>query len=78
MLDLRNREIAAGKRFLGPKRLTPEILYWTMRITATDMTLRNFGGAIGPQPVENPTGFDFDTGFGFVNAPLALQAVTGF
>ncbi len=78
MLDLRDRDIAAGKHFFGPRRLTPDIIYWVMRLTASDMRLRNFGGAIGPQPFANPTGFDFDSGFGFINAPLALQTIKGF
>jgi subtilisin family serine protease len=83
MLDLRERDIAAGKRFLGPRKLSPEFMYWVLRLTADDMRLRNFGGAIGPQPFDSGNGpgglgFDFDSGFGFVNAQRALTAIKGF
>ena len=47
-------------------------------LTADDMKLRNFGGDIGPQRVDNANGFDFDTGFGFVDAQRALRATRGF
>jgi subtilisin family serine protease len=78
MLDQRARDISAGKRFFGPRRLTPDLIYWAMRLTADDMKLRNFGGDIGPQRVDNANGFDFDTGFGFVDARRALRATRGF
>jgi subtilisin family serine protease len=78
MLDLRARDISARKRFFGPRRLTPDLIYWTLRLTADDMKLRNFGGDIGPQRVDNAKGFDFDTGFGFVDARRALRAIRGF
>lgn len=78
MLDQRARDIAARKRFIGPRKLTPNLIYWALRLTADDMTLRNFGGDIGPQPVDNARGFDFDTGFGFVDAQRALRATRGF
>jgi subtilisin family serine protease len=78
ILDQRARDIAARKRFIGPRNLTPDLIYWAMRLTADDMTLRNFGGDIGPQRVDNAQGFDFDTGFGFVDAQRALRATRGF
>jgi subtilisin family serine protease len=78
MLDQRARDAAARKRFIGPRNLTPDIIYWALRLTADDMKLRNFGGDIGPQRVDNANGFDFDTGFGFVNAQRALRATRGF
>lgn len=78
MLDQRARDIDARKRFIGPKKLTPEAIYWALRLTADDMSLRNFGGDIGPQRVDNARGFDFDTGFGFVDAQRALRATRGF
>ena len=62
----------------GPRKLTPDLIYWAMRLTADDMKLRNFGGDIGPQRVDNANGFDFDTGFGFVDAQRALRATRGF
>jgi subtilisin family serine protease len=78
MLDQRARDTAARKRFVGPRSLTPDLIYWVMRLTADDMKLRNFGGDIGPQRVDNANGFDFDTGFGFVDAQRALRATRGF
>jgi subtilisin family serine protease len=78
MLDQRVRDISARKRFFGPRKLTPDLIYWTLRLTADDMKLRNFGGDIGPQRVDNAAGFDFDTGFGFVDARRALRALRGF
>ncbi|HEU4592566.1 MAG TPA: hypothetical protein VFS13_16790 [Steroidobacteraceae bacterium] len=78
MLDQRQRDVAARKRFIGPRNLSPDVIYWTLRLTANDMKLRNFGGDIGPQRVDNANGFDFDTGFGFVDAQRALRATRGF
>ena len=78
ILDQRQRDIAAHKRFIGPRNLSPDAIYWALRLTADDMKLRNFGGDIGPQRVDNANGFDFDTGFGFVDAQRALRATRGF
>jgi len=78
ILDQRARDIAARKRFIGPRNLSPDAIYWALRLTADDMKLRNFGGDIGPQRVDNANGFDFDTGFGFVDAQRALRATRGF
>jgi hypothetical protein len=54
------------------------LIYWDLRLAADDMTLRNFGGDIGPQRVDNAGGFDFDAGIGFVDAQRALRATRGF
>ncbi len=78
ILDQRARDQAARKRFAGPRNLTPDLIYWALRLTADDLKLRNFGGDIGPQRVDNANGFDFDTGFGFVDAQRALRATRGF
>jgi subtilisin family serine protease len=78
ILDQRERDVAARKHFIGPRRLTPDLIYWAIRLTADDMKLRNFGGDIGPQRVDNANGYDFDTGFGFVDAQRALRATRGF
>jgi subtilisin family serine protease len=78
MLDQRARDIDARKRFFGPRKLTPDLIYWGLRLTADDLKLRNFGGDIGPQRVDNAHGFDLDTGFGFVDAQRALRAIRGF
>jgi subtilisin family serine protease len=78
MLDQRARDIEARKRFFGPRKLTPDLIFRALRLTADDIKLRNFGGDIGPQRVDNADGFDFDTGFGFVDAQRALRATRGF
>jgi subtilisin family serine protease len=78
ILDQRARDISAHRHFIGPRNLSPDLIYWTLRLTADDMKLRNFGGDIGPQRVDNADGFDFDTGFGFVDAQRALRATRGF
>jgi hypothetical protein len=46
-----------------------------LRATSSDMRLRNLGGNLGPQPVNAGDGFDYDTGFGLVDAVGALQAI---
>jgi subtilisin family serine protease len=78
LLDQRARDIADRKRFIGPRNLDPDTVYWALRLTADDLKLRNFGGDIGPQRVDNANGFDFDTGFGFVDAQRALRVTRGF
>jgi subtilisin family serine protease len=78
MLDKRSRDIAARKHFIGPRELSPQVIYAAMRLTADDMRLRNFGGEIGPQPVAGAAGFDFDTGFGFLDAQKTLRLISGF
>ena len=77
MLDKRARDIAARKHFIGPRKLSPQLIYAAMRLTADDMRLRNFGGEIGPQPVAGAAGFDFDTGFGFLDAQKSVRADRG-
>ncbi len=54
------------------------MIYRALGLTADDMKRRNIGGDIGPQRVDNAYGFDFDTGFGFVDAQRALRATRGF
>ncbi|MGK3987750.1 S8 family serine peptidase [Sorangium sp. So ce136] len=60
------------------EHLSPSRIYGALRLTADDMRLRNFGGEIGPQPVPGAAGFDFDTGFGFVDAARAVRAISHF
>jgi len=71
LLDKRARDIAAH-RLAATARLTPVALYNVLRTTASDMRLRNLGGNLGPQPLK---GFDYDAGFGLVDAVGALQAI---
>jgi subtilisin family serine protease len=73
MMDQRERDIAAHRK---SNKLTPQQIFNALHNTADDMKLRNFGGDIGPQPVEGAPGFDFDTGFGFVDALKAIQSIS--
>jgi hypothetical protein len=54
------------------------LIYCALWLTPDDLKLRNFGGDIGPQGVDNANGFDFDTGLGFMDAQWALRAIRGF
>jgi subtilisin family serine protease len=75
LLDKRARDIAA-RRLAATARLTPAALYNVLRSTASDMRLRNLGGNLGPQPLNAGEGFDYDAGFGLVDAVGALQAIS--
>jgi len=86
MLDRRARDIEAGKFFLGPRKLKPEYIYDVLRFTASDMRQRDMGflpdiGLIGffpgTDPIAGSAGFDFDSGFGMVDAERALHVVAG-
>jgi subtilisin family serine protease len=74
LLDKRARDIAAHRHAPTP-RFTPSVLYGVLRKTASDMELRNLGGNLGPQPINAVSGFDYDSGYGLVDAVAALQAV---
>lgn len=76
VLDKRARDLAAHRQVLAPRVLTPTALYNVLRQTASDMRLRNLGGNLGPQPVGVIEGFDYDAGYGLVDAARALQAIT--
>ena len=75
LLDKRARDLAAHRQVPAPRTLTPATLYNTLRQTASDMRLRNLGGNLGPQPVATTDGFDYDAGFGLVNAVAALKSI---
>jgi subtilisin family serine protease len=75
LLDKRARDLAAHRQVPPPRTLTPAALYNTLRQTASDMRLRNLGGNLGPQPVVTTDGFDYDAGFGLVNAVAALKSI---
>lgn len=79
MHDRRAMDIAAGKRFIGPQQLRPDVVYIALRLSAVrqDIKLRA-GRVIGPFPIAHPNGFDFDSGFGFVDAAAALRLTAGF
>lgn len=59
--------------------LTPGEIRAALTSTALDMVpeLTRFDGNSALVPAEDPDGFDFDTGWGFVQADLAVQAVGG-
>ena len=76
LLDQRARDLAAHREVPTPRALTPAALYTVLQQTASDMQLRNLGGKRGPQPVNtSSSGFDYDTGFGLVDAVGALQSI---
>ncbi len=77
MLDKRQRDIAAHKHFQGPRELSPETMYRALRLTAQDVRARA-GITSGPFPIDDGRGFDFDSGFGFVDAVRAIQFISGF
>ena len=64
--------------FLGPcRRASAWDVYEALRSTAIDMTIRADNGTGETLQVFDevgPDGFDFDSGFGFVNAPEAIKA----
>jgi hypothetical protein len=79
MLDQRARDIAAGKRFVGPKQLRPDVMYISLRLSAIRQDIRLRAGRVtGPIAIPNSRGFDFDSGFGFVDAARALRLTAGF
>lgn len=79
MIDQRSRDIAAGKRFIGPQHLRPEAMYIALRLLAARQDIRQKAGRVtGPIPIPHSKGFDFDSGFGFVDAATALRLTAGF
>jgi subtilisin family serine protease len=80
MLDQRARDIAAGRRFGGPQQLTPDAIIAALRRSADDIKHRalEMDDAEKTQVIRNGEGFDFDSGFGFVNAQKALELTKGF
>ena len=79
VLDQRARDIAAGKHFVGPKQLRPDAMYLALRLSAIRQDIRQRAGRVtGPIPIPHSKGFDFDSGFGFVDAATALRLTGGF
>jgi hypothetical protein len=79
MLEQRANDIAEHKHFDGPRNLKPADIYDVLRATAEDIRLRALatGDPTATTPIPNSKGFDFDSGFGFVNAQAALKAIAG-
>ena len=83
LLDQRARDIAAGKHFNGPMELTPDAIIAALRLSADDIKRRSLekNDAQKTQAIRGPRngeGFDFDSGYGFVNAHKALELTKGF
>lgn len=79
MLDQRARDIAARKRFIGSQHLRPDVMYIALRLSAARQDIRQKAGRVtGPFPIPHSKGFDFDSGFGFVDAATALRLTAGF
>ena len=76
--DQRARDIAAGKRFIGPERLKPTLIYAAMQASARDLKRRSVPGDASSNGIERGNNFDFDSGFGLLDAEQALRAIRGF
>ncbi|HEY1283401.1 MAG TPA: S8 family serine peptidase [Steroidobacteraceae bacterium] len=61
------------------KGLQPREIYTVLRATAEDIRLRSLDtrDPTATVPIPNSKGFDFDSGFGLVNAQAALKAISG-
>ena len=77
MLDQRARDLAAGKFILGPRLLSPDIIYAAMRLTARDIKASAGLGSTAPTPINGSLSFDFDSGFGMLDASAALLVTRG-
>ena len=56
MLDKRQREHRTPQALIGPKKLSPETMYWALRLTAQDIRARA-GMVSGPFPIDHGRGF---------------------
>ena len=72
LLDKRARDVTAHRQVPAPHTLTPAALYGVIRRTASDMRLRNMGGNLGAVSA----GFNYDDGYGLVDAARAVQAIS--
>ena len=77
--DKVSQRIAQGW-LLGPcSRTEPQDIYDVMRSTAQDMNVRvdlDTGETVATFEEVGPAGFDFDSGFGFIDAVAALDEFT--
>jgi subtilisin family serine protease len=80
MLDQRARDISAHKHFVGPRTLTPDLIYAALRLSAEDIKRRSLAKAdpAATEPLNHAQGYDPDSGFGLVNAAKALKLTKGF
>ena len=79
LLDQRSRDTMAGKRFNGPMVLAPDDIVAALRQSADDIEHRALerNDAQKTQPIRDGKGFDFDSGYGMVNALKALELTKG-
>jgi subtilisin family serine protease len=57
-----------------PSKLVPDFIFTTLRATAGDVKWRA-ARTIAPYAIDHPNGYDFDSGFGYVDAVKALTIV---
>ena len=74
MIDQMHRNAQGRGGIEIPAKLRPDFIFTTLRATASDMKYRA-GRTIAPYAFEQPNGFDFDSGFGYVDALKALTVV---
>jgi subtilisin family serine protease len=77
MFDQHARDIASGRKRIGVRELTPEAIYGALRSTASDIRRSSTSFSLGTptNAIARSQGFDFDSGFGLVNAERALRAI---
>ena len=63
-----------GSGLTLPANLAPDFIFTVLRATAADISNRA-GRLTPPFAIRTPQGFDFDSGFGLVDAAKALQVV---
>ena len=57
-----------------PAKRVPDFIFTTLRATSSDIK-RRAGRTIAPYAIEGANGYDFDSGFGYVDAVKALTVV---
>jgi subtilisin family serine protease len=67
MIDQMKRSAEGRFSVKIPAKKRPDFIIATLRGTASDIK-RRAGRTIAPYPIEHPNGFDFDSGFGYVDA----------
>lgn len=77
MLDHRARDNASRRDRSSVRELTPEAIYGVLRSTASDIRRSSTSLSLeqSTKPITRGLGFDFDSGFGLVNAERALRAI---
>ncbi len=74
MIEKRHRDSDANRSWSGQRELSADAIYRALRSTAGDVRFRA-GITSGPFYIAHGRGYDFDSGFGFVDAAKALQAI---